>query len=924
MLSAGQKRLWFLHQIAGASPAYTMFDAVRLNGPLDVRALERAIRSVVERHAILRTTYDARDGRPQPVIQTIESAGLDIVDLTAGEPRERETRAYERATAFVRQPFDLETGPVFRAGLLRLGPQDHVLVLAVHHIACDEWSLGILWREIAALYTSLRNGIPATPSPPSIQYPDFAHWQKRLLQQATTQRQIAYWQRTLRPLPPHLELPTDHAQMERRTFTGGYVSRSIGADTAAALRNVARNTGVTGFALHLAAFATLLHRYTSEEDVVIGVPATGRNRPELESVVGFFLNTLPVRLDLSGSPTFTALAARVGNAVLDGMSHADAPFEAIVDAVAPERSASRNPLFQVMFVEQQAWQPPVFGGELAASRFRIDGGASKFDLTLFAADSGNALETAIEYGADRFETGTVKRMLDGLHSLLMAIATDPDRPITSLSIMPEVERVRLLEEFGRGAALDATPAAVHHLFLRHAAGAPGSAALVADTGVVTYEELRDRALAVAAAIRDAGARPGETVALCADRSPAMLAGMFGILMAGCAYVPLDPTYPEGRLRHIIRDVKSRIVATTRAHAARFALEDVHVVVLDDAAGSRTEPVMGSADGPAYVIHTSGSTGEPRGVVVTHANLARSTAARSLVYPDAPRVFMLLPSFAFDSSVAGVFWTLTTGGTLALPPARAEQDVHALAAFIARHRVTHTLCLPRLWDAILQHAPVEQLHTLETVIVAGESCPRSVVRRHFEGLPAVSLWNEYGPTEATVWSTVYRIPRDFAASRVPIGRPIPGSRALVLDANGEPVPMGVPGELFIGGSGVAAGYLNRPEDTAARFVPDRFATEPDARLYRTGDRARWRADGQLEFLGRVDRQVKIRGYRIEPGEIESVLYAHPAVRESHVLARSVAQEDSVDALVDALEILDADEVERLLSAVERRGPGGALA
>jgi amino acid adenylation domain-containing protein len=929
LLSAGQQRLWFLHQLGGEGAAYTMFDAVRLKGPLDIRALEQCVSVVAEQHEILRTSYVERDGRPEPLVQPATSVPLTVIDLAATSSPDGESSARDVAASFVREPFDLGEGPVFRTSLLRLGPQDHVLVLAVHHIACDEWSLSLLWNEIAALYAKLRSGAPLALPAPALQYTDFAHWQHGLLREPAMQRQIEYWRRTFALPPACLELPVDHTPPEHRTFRGGFVSRPADKAVAASLRQLARRTGVTPFVLHLAAFATQLRLIADETDLVIGVPVTGRSRPALEAIVGFFLNTLPLRLDLAGKPAFTDVVAAVNAVVLDAMTHQDAPFETIVDAVAPARQPGRNPLFQVMFVEQQHAKPVSFGDDLAASRFTIESGASKFDLTLFVAHSLDTLETGFEYDADRFDRSTAERLLDCLHTLLTAIAAHPDRPITALPILSAEARAHVLTRFSCGQPADPPATLVHSRFETCADRAPDAAAVVAETGVLSYGELRQRAEVIAARLREAGVGPGEHVVLCANRSPDMIAGILGVLMAGASYVPLDPAYPEPRLRFTLDDVAARIVLTTSACADRFRDRDVLVHLLEDDPGAAGPPIgerpAVSLSDPAYVIHTSGSTGKPKGVIVTHGNLAYSTGARSQVYPEPPGVFLLLPSFAFDSSVAGIFWTLTTGGSLALPPARAEQDVAGLAAFVARYGVTHVLCLPALWSAILEHAPVAQLRSLRTVIVAGEACPLSLVRRHDRALPDAALWNEYGPTEATVWSTAFPIPRGFARTRVPIGRPIPGARAYVLDPAGQPVPVGIAGELFIGGRGVTAGYLNQPEETAARFTADPFTGEPGARLYRTGDRVRWRADGQLEFLGRVDQQLKIRGFRVEPGEIESVLAMHPAVLESHVLARempasSASEEASIDVLVSALTGLDEAEQERMLAAVERPDPG----
>ena len=917
-LSPGQRRLWFLHQLAPASSAYAIFDALRLRGPIAPDRMRDALARVVLRHEVLRTRYETRDGRPFAIISPDAAIGFESIDL-GGPADAREAAARERALRFIRQPFDLAAGPVVRAALIRIAEHDYLLVLAIHHIACDEWSLAIVWRELAAAYT---DASPALEEPP-VQYADFAHWQNRLAGSPSAAVHLEYWRRTLHGCPPPLQLPAERVPPSRRSFRGGIVAGRLGAETAAKLQALARSAGTTGFVLHLAAFIVLLHRYTAEVDIVVGSPATARGHPAFESAVGFFLNTLPVRVDASGDPAFTGLLRRVHDAFIDGIAHRDTPFEAMVRAAAPERALNRNPLFSAMFVEQADAAAVSFGDDVSATRVPLESCGAKFDLTLFAGERRDGVELMIEYDADRFDRAVAERMLEHVRTLLAGIAADPERPLSELPLVSVAER-RRLDVWSRGPA--PRPAeAVHARFRATARATGGRAAVVSDAETVTYEQLAARVRAIAGLLRARGTGANHFVGLCADRSADVIAGVLGILEAGAAYVPLDPEYPAARIAHAIRDTGARTVLASAAHRARVAGTGVTVLPLEAGgaapAAAHADPAGsgGSLDGAAYVVHTSGSTGEPKGVLVTHRNLAYSTAARDAVYPDPPGVFMLLPSFAFDSSVAGIFWTLATGGTLALPPHRIEQDVHALAAFVARHAVTHTLCLPTLWDAVLEHAPIRLLRSLRTVIVAGEACSPRLVRRHHEALPTVALWNEYGPTEATVWCTVYRVPHDFDGATVPIGSPIAGAHVYVLDAGGAPAPVGVPGELWIGGAGIAAGYLNRPEETAARFVPDPFDAVPGARMYRTGDRARWRDDGLLEFLGRVDQQIKVRGYRIEPAEIEMMLRQHPAVREVHVAARTSAGPASpstdVDRLVAALEAMDPQEAERVLAFVE---------
>lgn len=924
VLSSGQQRLWFLHQIDPLTPAYNMYQAVRITGPLDSAALERGLDAVARRHEVLRTTFETVDGTGVPLVAPCPAPALAQVDLTWLPAADREARARQLAEEEVGRPFDLRRGPLLRTLLLRLAEADHVLVVTMHHIVSDEWSLGVLWRELAVLYAASRNGDPPALPEPVLQYADYAAWQRGRLGSAEVQRQLSYWREKLAGHLPELQLPADRPRPARQSFRGALETLTLPPALAGRLGQVARGEGVTSFVLLLAAFVTLLHRYTGETDLPVGAPITNRTRAELEPLIGFFINTLVLRTDLAGDPTFAEVVRRVRGTALEAFAHQDVPFEMLVDELNPERRLNRNPLFQVMFVLQREAGVSDFPPELSLRSYRLNAGASKFDLTLFATETGEGLELSVEYSTDLFERATAARMLQHLHVLLEAIATDPTRRISDLPLLTDGERRQLLGAWNATRCEEPADACIHHWFEAQAERAPATVAVWSDREELTYCELNERAESVARRLRGLGVGPDVSVGLCVERSPAMLVGMLGILKAGGAYVPLDPAYPEARLRFAMEDTGAPVLVTDRAVAAGLPRTAAHVVYLedDDGAGSVTNVGPGAApDNLAYVIYTSGSTGRPKGVMVTHRNLAHSTRARLRHYPGTPDRFLLLPSFAFDSSVAGIFWTLCTGGTLVLPHQRAERDVQQLASLIARQRVTHVLCLPTLYDLVLEHAEAAALSSLRTVIVAGEACPSGLGPRHHRRVPGAALFNEYGPTEATVWSTVFEVPAGPGAPRVPIGRPVADVRVHVLDAYRQLLPAGVPGELYIGGAGVARGYLDRPAETAERFVADPFSDEPGARLYRTGDLARWLPDGNLEFLGRVDGQLKIRGYRIEPAEIESVLRQCPGVAEAVVTTRRDAP--APDELCTALLALDPGEADRLLGEVEETISQGQL-
>lgn len=928
VLSPGQERLWFLQQLAPENPAYNMPQAFRVRGPLDVGALQRSLERVVQRHEVLRTSFPAQDGRPRAA-HCVRPFELVHVDLSVVAAAQREEAATAHSNALARLPFDLATGPLMRAALLRLGRDEHVLVIVLHHIVCDEWSLDLFWRDMAAFYDAA-DGLNTSVPPLSMQYAEYAAEQRALLDGGRVDRNLEYWRSRLAGPTAKLQLPYDRPDAWNRKRAGALARATMPATVAAALAGFARAHSATPFVVLLAAFKVLLHRYTAEVDVMVGSPFTGRTRHELESVVGFFINTVVLRTDLSGDPPFTEAVQRVRTSVLEALAHQELPFEQVVNALRPGREVHQNPLFQVMFVLQRRPHPPHFSSALHTEPFAVENGGAKLDLTLFVDEPGEGpWQVMLEYDADRFERATAERMLLHFGVLLEAALRAPDTPLSRLPLLPDTE-VDALRQWESGAAVSPPARTVHEWIAQQAELSPAAVAVISEEAELTYGELFNRVRSLARRLRASGAGSNVCVGLCADRSADMIVGILAILEAGAAYVPIDPAYPDSRIRFTIEDAAAPILLVQRRFAARFGRAAQDLLVIDEPEGSDTRaitsdvhpgvhvetPPVSSSDDVAYVIYTSGSTGQPKGVRITHHNLLYSTAARLICYAESPARFLLLSSFAFDSAVGGIFWTLCTGGTLVLPPARAEQDIRDLAQRIARHGVTHTLLLPSLYTLLLEHAPPATLASLRTVIVAGEACATSVAQAHHTKLPLTALYNEYGPTEATVWSTVHRVGPEDCARRVPIGRPVPGSQVHVLDAQLQRAPIGVAAELLIGGAGIAAGYLNRPAETSSRFIADPFSEKTGARLYRTGDRARWTTRGELEFLGRADDQVKIRGHRIEPAEIKVVLDAHPGVLESAVTVRGRSERNVMEALIAALEALPATEADALLREVEQ--------
>jgi amino acid adenylation domain-containing protein/non-ribosomal peptide synthase protein (TIGR01720 family) len=903
-LSFAQQRLWFVDQLAPGSPLYNMSGALRIAGPLDAAALARALGEIVRRHEALRTVFPAAEGgAPAQVILPAEPFRLPAVDLAALPESVRVATSAALLRAEALRPFHLARGPLMRALLVRLAEEEHTVSLTQHHIVSDAWSLGILRREIAALYPGFAAGQPSPLSELPVQYADFAVWQRSWLRGEGLAAEIDFWRGALAGLPPLLELPTDRPRPAAQSHRGAARSFRLPAGIVRDAGALARRAGSTLYMVLLAAFQTFLARSSGQDDLAVGSPVAGRDRVETEGMIGFFVNTLVLRGDLSGGradgPSFTELLARVRETALAAWRHQEVPFEKLVEELAPERDLAHAPLFQAMLVLQNA---PAATLEIPGLRLRplsVETAVAKLDLTLVFDQQGDehaeGLAGTLEYATDLYDAATVDRLAGRFARLLAAALADPERPVFALPWLGAAERQQALVEWNdTHEELDGT--LVHAAFSARAGRAPDALAVAWEGGELSYGELERRSNRLARRLRALGVGPEVFVGLCCDRSGDLVVGVLGILKAGGAYVPLDPEYPEERLRQTLADCGAPVLVAQEHTAALAAVSGARLVRVDDPErldGEDDAPVPSVVlpENPAYAIYTSGSTGRPKGVVVTHATLALSTRARRSFYGEPVGAYLLASSFAFDSSVAGLFWTLDDGGTLVLHREQSRLDLPEFLATLERRRASHLLCLPSLHALILEHAAPGQLDSLATVIVAGEACPASLVALHAERLPGVALANEYGPTEGTVWSSACFLTAGPGASPVvPIGRPVANVRLYRLDRGMRPVPAGIHGELWIGGGLLARGYLGRPELTAERFLPDPFAGTPGARLYRTGDRVRALPDGALDFLGRIDHQVKVRGFRIELGEIEAALAALPGVRQAAAVVREDAPGD----------------------------------
>jgi len=897
-LSYAQERLWFLDQLGLPGAAYNVRLAVRLLGDLNEGALEQSFAELVHRHESLRTRFGVQAGVPHQLIDPVVDFKLHRVDLSnVSDPQLRERQLSELRRGEHQHRFDLSADLLIRVMLVRVAGRESVLLVTMHHIVADGWSVGILVRDLSAMYSAYIGGRPSRLPQLKVQYADYAIWQRRWIKGEVLQSQLKYWTDQLAGAPLQLQLPTDRSRPAVESFRGGTLKFHLPAKLIKALEELARRDGGTLFMAFLAAYQLLLSRWTGQQDIVVGSPIAGRKNREVEELIGFFVNTLALRTEVAEDLTFRQLLERVKVGTLGAYANQDLPFEQLVMKLRPERNLTRQPIFQVMLSLQNFPEEQLELPELTWEWSSIEHETAHFDLTLYLYGAPDGCLGVFEYATDLFDLGTIERMARHLRALLEGIIADSDSPIHRLPMLGEAEKQQLLIEWN-ATATSLNEICVHEIFEEQVRRTPHAVAVVYEGESLTYAELNGRANQLARYLINRGVGPDQLVGVCIERSLGMVIGLLGILKAGGAYVPLDPTYPTERLTYMLEDAAPQLVLTQGELMGVLPDIKVEHILLDaklkeiagHIAGNVSATDLGmTVQNLVYVIYTSGSTGRPKGTEMPHRSMVNLIEwHRKCFGPFEGRRVLQFSALSFDVAFQEMFSTLCTGGTLVLLGEWLRRDARALTEFLITHSIETLFVPPLMLHSLAEYSDIISAArgTLQDIIVAGEQLRVTPeISNFFKRLNGCRLHNHYGPTETHVVTALTLTGDPDGWPPLPaIGSPISNTRIYVLDSRRQPVPVGVVGEIYIGGSGVARGYRARSDLTAGRFISDPFGADPNARLYKTGDLGRWRANGTLEYLGRNDDQVKIRGYRIELEEVEAQLARHDQVKEAAVIAR----------------------------------------
>ncbi|PMB15529.1 non-ribosomal peptide synthetase [Fischerella thermalis] len=903
-LSFTQQGLWFINQLTPDTPTYNIPIVISFKGCINLAILQDSLNEIIRRHEVLRTSLTVVDGQPVQVINQAVPLTLAVEDLRLFSENERTQVAQRLASELAQQPFDLSAQSLLRAKILQLNDKNYYLIITLHHIIADGWSISILLKELTVLYEAFSSGkLSPLPELP-IQYRDFVNWQRKWIDSERIQPLLTYWKQKLQGELPVMNLPIDRPRSRVQTFKGAQAKLVLPETLRKELRNLSRQQGVTLFMTLLAAFKVLLYKYTGQTDILVGSPIANRNRAEVESLIGFFVNVLVLRTNLSGDLSFQDLLARVKSTALEAYVHQDLPFEKLVEELQPSRDLSYNPLFQVMFVLQNLPKPNLSLSDISVTCEEGYNGTSKFDLTLFMEDSEQGLVATCEYNTDLFNADTITRMLEHFQTLLSSIVSNPEQRISDLQLLTPSEVRQLLVEWNDTKADYPQDKCIHQLFEAQVEKTPNAVALTfvdahirVDCRVnqqLTYRELNNRANQLAHHLQKLGVKSEVLVGICIERSLEMVIGLLAILKAGGIYLPLDPTHPKERLAFILKDTQTRVLLTKQHLIEKLPEHEAQIVCLDSDLDiinqySQDNPVSNSqANNLAYVIYTSGSTGQPKGVLGLHQGAINRFQWMWQNYPFVQgEICCQKTSLNFVDSVWEIFGPLLQGVTTVIIPDIVVKDPQEFVTTLFQNNVTRIVLVPSLLRLLLNTSDVLQLRLpkLRLWVSSGEPLSTELLMQFRQSLPDSTLLNLYGSSEVSADVTYYSIsPQAPVSASVLIGHPIANTQIYILDANKRPVPVGVPGQIYVGGDGLARGYLNRPDLTAEKFIPNPFGDNFAARLYQTGDLGRYLPNGAIEYIGRADYQVKVRGFRIELGEIETFINQHPAVRETVVVAR----------------------------------------
>ncbi len=886
-LSHGQKQLWFLQQLYPDNPFYNYCEAYVFHGKLNTEHFEKALGHVLDTHDILKSIYFTNEnGRVLQKVKQSLDLNLTFYDLSAMSEDNQMCEIDKLALSDASTNFSLTDGPLYKFSLIKCSEDTHYFFVTFNHLVTDKWSMMVFRNDLATYYNQLKNDLPFSSLRPEIQYADYSFHQSKL---PIKTEQLDFWKKELKSNNPYMPLPFDFERPNNPSFKGNLHVSEYSEELSKDILSVAKKMQSTPYMVILAAYYILLHKLSSNTSIAVGSPVANRNERELENLMGFFNDTIVLQTEVNPEESFSGFISKVKKTSLAAFENKDIPFGILVKELKPERKLNLNPFFQVMFIYHKVPDKPSFGDDLHIEHKPSEVGVAKFDLTLYIAEEGEKLSSTIEYAFDLFKEDTIIQFQEQLKLILLQLIEDQEIKISDIkgiqpAVTPNEKNETEIPVTSEEVSIDPHINGIHSIIENIAAQLPNDTALTFKNESITYKELIERSNAIAQKILEKTKDENQIVGLCIDRSLEMVIGLLGILQAGCAYLPIDPEYPKKRIRFMISDAKVNYILSESKHISLFEDTDSEILLWEDCkdfVADHALPTVNNED-LAYVIYTSGSTGKPKGVPIRHKNIITSTLGRFNFYENQPSAFLLLSSIAFDSSKAGLFWSLCSGANLVISEKRLEQDIEELSKIIKAHKVSHTLMLPTLYNLILSLGDKSNLETLNTVIVAGEACPVSTVQKHFERLPQTRLYNEYGPTEATVWCIAHLITPEDAKTSIPIGKAVANAQIYLLDERLNPVRKGETGQIYIGGPGLSNTYMNRPDLTEEAYIKNPFSENSTSKLYKTGDLGRYREDDNLEFLGRVDQQVKIRGHRIEIDEIERVLISNDNVKEAVVL------------------------------------------